>query len=246
MGAAVPRVACPSALDFLRGYVAPNKPVVVTGAIDHWPALRLWSNEYLAAAAGLVTVALTPYGRADAVAALPGGAAGEAGECFECFALPYQRRMPMGEFLGLLCRRRRRPDQPPAAAAAEPRIDDAEPASQPSPAKAPDCDAAGLDLDSLVPYLQYQNSSLLEEVPALVRDADAELGWASRAFGAPPEAVNLWIGDERSVTSVHKDPYENLYAGEWLRSTLPSGASRSCRPKKGSSSRARSSPSVRA
>ena len=31
--------------------------------------------------------------------------------------------------------------------------------------------------------------------------------------GGPPEAVNLWIGDERSVTSWHKDPFENIYAG---------------------------------
>ena len=27
----------------------------------------------------------------------------------------------------------------------------------------------------------------------------------------PPDAVNVWIGDERSVTSVHSDPYENIY-----------------------------------
>ena len=31
------------------------------------------------------------------------------------------------------------------------------------------------------------------------------------AVGAPPDAVNLWIGDNRAVSSVHKDPYENLY-----------------------------------
>lgn len=30
--------------------------------------------------------------------------------------------------------------------------------------------------------------------------------------GGLPEAVNLWIGDERSVTSWHKDPFENIYA----------------------------------
>ena len=25
--------------------------------------------------------------------------------------------------------------------------------------------------------------------------------------------MNLWIGDERSITSWHKDPFENIYAG---------------------------------
>lgn len=33
--------------------------------------------------------------------------------------------------------------------------------------------------------------------------------------GGLPEAVNLWIGDERSVTSWHKDPFENIYAVSW-------------------------------
>ena len=32
----------------------------------------------------------------------------------------------------------------------------------------------------------------------------SELAWATEAFGEPPEATNLWIGGERSVTSFHK------------------------------------------
>lgn len=36
--------------------------------------------------------------------------------------------------------------------------------------------------------------------------------FAEEAFGAgPPDAVNLWIGNERSVSSMHKDHYENLF-----------------------------------
>lgn len=32
------------------------------------------------------------------------------------------------------------------------------------------------------------------------------------AFGkGPPDAMNLWIGDERAVSSMHKDHYENLF-----------------------------------
>lgn len=63
-----------------------------------------------------------------------------------------------------------------------------------------------------VPYLQHQNSNLTEEAALLVDDVDAELAWASKALGGPPDAVNLWIGDDRSETSFHKDHYENLYA----------------------------------
>lgn len=35
---------------------------------------------------------------------------------------------------------------------------------------------------------------------------------AREAFGNEPDAVNLWIGDERSVSSMHRDPYQNMYA----------------------------------
>jgi hypothetical protein len=71
-------------------------------------------------------------------------------------------------------------------------------------AEDPDC--------SIVPYLQFQNSSLTKELPQLLPDVDAHLPWATEAFGgALPEAVNLWIGDGRSITSWHRDHYENIY-----------------------------------
>ena len=35
---------------------------------------------------------------------------------------------------------------------------------------------------------------------------------AAEALGSQPEAVNLWIGSDASVTSFHHDHYENLYA----------------------------------
>jgi len=35
--------------------------------------------------------------------------------------------------------------------------------------------------------------------------------WAEEAFGTPLEAVNLWMGNQCSVSSMHKDFYENLF-----------------------------------
>ena len=36
--------------------------------------------------------------------------------------------------------------------------------------------------------------------------------FAEKAFATgPPDAVNLWIGDQRAVSSMHKDHYENLF-----------------------------------
>ena len=41
----------------------------------------------------------------------------------------------------------------------------------------------------------------------------AQLGFTllTEALGSAPEAVNLWIGTDASVTSFHRDHYENLY-----------------------------------
>ena len=81
-------------------------------------------------------------------------------------------------------------------------------------------------------YLQSQNGNvyrnrsvypevdLVSEFDSLKRDIPEEIPWCSEALGPltpspnlsvdslpdvglPPDAVNLWIGDSRSVTSVH-------------------------------------------
>ena len=43
----------------------------------------------------------------------------------------------------------------------------------------------------------------------LLPDVEAELPWAAQAFGASPDAINLWIGDQRAATTFHK-------VGAWL------------------------------
>lgn len=53
-----------------------------------------------------------------------------------------------------------------------------------------------------------QNDSLRLEFPGLMADVEPFLHLAREAFGNEPDAVNLWIGDERSMSSVHKDHYE--------------------------------------
>ena len=73
-------------------------------------------------------------------------------------------------------------------------------------------------------YIQQQNGNFTSHFPELAQDVDAELQWASQAFGASPDAVNLWIGNAQSVTSFHKDHYENIYAvitGEKTFTLLP-------------------------
>ncbi|KAJ3681605.1 hypothetical protein LUZ60_014178 [Juncus effusus] len=67
----------PSPLQFLRDYVSPNKPVIISAAATrHWPAIagHLWSDDaYLRSALRdhSVSVHLTPDGRADALVPSP-------------------------------------------------------------------------------------------------------------------------------------------------------------------------------
>jgi len=46
----------------------------------------------------------------------------------------------------------------------------------------------------------------------LWNDIDLVLPWANDLFGTKPEYCNLWLGESRSVSSTHKDQFENLYA----------------------------------
>ncbi|KAF9794737.1 hypothetical protein SFRURICE_017427 [Spodoptera frugiperda] len=71
----------------------------------------------------------------------------------------------------------------------------------------------GLDekRENYIQYIQKQNSNLTTDFPELLEDVYAEIPFASEAFDKLPDAVNFWMGDERAVTSMHKDPYENIY-----------------------------------
>lgn len=71
------------------------------------------------------------------------------------------------------------------------------------------CDGSKQD-NREVPYYSQQNDCLRQELPQLLRDLP-DMAFAAEAFGSQPDAVNLWIGDSRSVSSMHKDPYENMF-----------------------------------
>ncbi|PIA30867.1 hypothetical protein AQUCO_05300006v1 [Aquilegia coerulea] len=65
---------------------------------------------------------------------------------------------------------------------------------------------------SIVAYAQEQNDCFRTEYSALSEDIECDIHWASEALGVLPDAVNLWIGNQHSQTSFHKDHYENIYA----------------------------------
>ena len=62
-------------------------------------------------------------------------------------------------------------------------------------------------------YISHQNGSFAAEYEPLQPDVPPDLEqWGTEVFGVEPDAVNLWMGDDQAVSSMHKDHYENLYA----------------------------------
>ena len=62
-------------------------------------------------------------------------------------------------------------------------------------------------------YSQAQDDNLRGEYSALFADVKSNIAWADLALGPENalDAVNIWIGTGRSVTSLHRDNYENVY-----------------------------------
>ena len=161
-------------------------------------------------------VAVTPHGRADAVCHI----ADDNQQLY--FVLPAERQMLMTDFLEHLADKNQQQHQ----------------AKQDHQQHQTDCQDQSSHQDysnqgkhrntqqsqQEVMYIQQQNGNFTTDFPELASDIDSDLPWASEAFDAKPDAVNLWIGNDQSVTSFHKDHYENLYAvitGEKTFTLLP-------------------------
>ncbi|KAI0092650.1 Clavaminate synthase-like protein [Irpex rosettiformis] len=74
-------------------------------------------------------------------------------------------------------------------------------------------------VDSEVLYLQSQDGNLFSsnrnipsEFHKILSDVPEHLPFCTEALDNMPDAVNLWIGSSKSVTSIHSDPYENIYS----------------------------------
>ncbi|TFB05519.1 JmjC domain-containing protein 7 [Trichoderma ghanense] len=65
--------------------------------------------------------------------------------------------------------------------------------------------------DSEVRYAQTQNDNLRDEYLPLYPDAQRDIPFARIALGKEPDAINLWIGNSRSTTALHKDNFENIF-----------------------------------
>ncbi|XP_067648598.1 bifunctional peptidase and (3S)-lysyl hydroxylase Jmjd7 [Eurosta solidaginis] len=67
------------------------------------------------------------------------------------------------------------------------------------------------DPAAAIHYIQKQNSNFTTDFPELANDINVkDLNFAEQCLNEPP-LINFWMGDKRAVTSMHKDPFDNLY-----------------------------------
>lgn len=85
---AIPRVRDLSSQDFLDRHYAPGRPVVIERAMDHWPALKRWSADYLRRKIGAAPVEF--QGRRD------------ANPDYEIDAYSHKQTLPFGAYLDLI------------------------------------------------------------------------------------------------------------------------------------------------
>jgi jumonji domain-containing protein 7 len=179
----------PSPLEFMR-HVSRNRPFVVRGGASSWPACQKWNAGYLCDVMGdsPVNVAITPHGNADSIIRLGkegedgGEGEGEGEEEQMLFVKPFETQEPFCEALAAIQSQSHLSQSP-----------------SPSPSTAP------------TRYLQTQNDNLRTEYISLFSDVPASIPFARIALDQSPDAINFWLGNDASVTALHKDNYENIY-----------------------------------
>ncbi|KAK4127846.1 Clavaminate synthase-like protein [Parathielavia appendiculata] len=179
----------PSALEFMR-FVARNTPFVVRSGAANWQATRTWTVNYLRELLRdeSVNVAVTPAGNADAPTPYTSP---DDGTTTLVFAKPHEEDQPFMTFLSYLISQEHRQQSPQTPSQATTSITTT---------------ATGE-----IRYAQTQNDNLRHEYLPLFAHVPATIPWARIALARDPDAINLWIGNSRSVTALHKDNYENIY-----------------------------------
>jgi len=184
----------PNVVQFSKA-VGHGIPFVVRGIAKSWPAIdrtnkHRWTNEYLSEKLGEnpVTVSLTGDGFADAV------------NWIEDAASHPRRRMMF--------------DMHPNGTGHK--ISGQFVFASPYETQLPFTTVLKHLLDpssSTIAHLQLQNDCLRSpEYSILLTDVPFAIPpWATPILGAKPEALNFWMGRHHSVSSMHSDPYENIY-----------------------------------
>ena len=174
----------PSPLTFLRDHVSLSKPLLIRNA---FPTLALddlvdeGSNDDI-----LLNVDVSD-GHGDCIRVVNGE---------RIFVMPQVKQMTLNEFREGLKRQKKYEDPHDSVEKDDRGL-----------RKINDDDENGAEIY----YYSRQNDCLRSELPSLAKLFPKTIQFADETFNAKPEAVNLWIGNEKSVSSLHKDHYENIF-----------------------------------
>ncbi|KIW84823.1 hypothetical protein Z517_00211 [Fonsecaea pedrosoi CBS 271.37] len=166
---------------------------------------------------GEVEVAVTPDGRADALYSLPRRTRtqshpqreADGDELEQVFLQPASTYMTLSTLIDKLC-----PPLEPSQSSSHLPPSACSPSSPPQYQSTSTSASTATAMTTTEPahYLQSQNSNLhTPPLSSLLASLPPTPPPFSAAVLGDPEAVNIWIGNARSVTSTHRDPYENLY-----------------------------------
>ena len=210
----------PSAFLFLRDFVSASRPCIIR-CNDLPKSLTL--DDIVKDTNDLpLVVDVSPDGHADVIRSVRRNGRREM-----FFVQPEVRRMSAGQFRTMLRRRRQHRCSPVEKKHRNPDI-----LSRTFPLagcldESTHHDESGADCEEEVVYYSRQNDCLRNELPGLWAKGmfPSSFAWAEQAFGTgPPQAVNLWIGNEQATSSMHKDHYENLFcvlSGEKIFTLCP-------------------------
>ena len=221
----------PSPVTFHRDYVSKSMPCLIRNSLQDangTSRLLLTLNELVTYCQEdvkcedqllMLTVDVTPDGHGDAIRTVK---TSHDEIKRRMFVKPQEQEMSILEFRDGLRLRRRESDRPLEISTDEtgkgiyPLLessnDDCHPNEEETDVRdakdSPSCSSPNQVL-----YYSRQNDCLRTELRPLFDSGlfPETIEFAQEAFGVSPDAVNLWIGNEQAVSSMHKDHYENLF-----------------------------------
>ena len=219
----------PDSITFLRNYVHPNMPCVINNAIpsnqDNDIPLTMTLDDIIDVVGEdtKITVDVTPDGHGDCIRNVvevesdsDGHHTKNTQQQHHMFVKPHEQSMEIRKFRDML----RRCEGATGSNKIEEEGKDTVDSSTTGDLKHyPLCheedhqtiehlDEEKFDEPPVV-YYSRQNDCLRTELPTLSKLFPPTIQFAQDAFGTgEPDAINLWMGNERSVSSMHKDHYK--------------------------------------
>jgi len=192
---------------FHQNFVSKGIPCIIKNITNHWPAMKKWQDSnYLISKMGKnkLSVDITPDGYADSIKN-------------KYFVQPYQTQMTFEEFTKLRKNYKKNKSK---------NIINNINSNNTSENSNLNFNKIDINIDvnndndndnncikkEFIAYVQKQNNNLNEEFNELKEDISSDVNELfSHLFQKEPDVSNIWIGTKDSVTSLHKDNYENIF-----------------------------------